>query len=281
MTLVAVALAALLGGVVGVVSGLLGIGGGVLMVPFLYFLMEKSAWSGLLVPLEHQAALAHATSLAVIVPTALAGLLTFRKSGLVSWPLVFPLGLFAALAALVGARVAATLPTEILKATFGAFLVVMGVRLAMRREGADGLQGEELPVWKAAIGGTTIGFLSALLGVGGGIVAIPILIRWAGLDLGRVVPTSIGIIVFAAPAGVLSYALGGSGLPGLPSGAVGFVHVPAALAMIPGAVLLAPVGARLNLSLPTRTLRWVFAVLLAGMGAELVWSNGRLLLGGG
>ncbi len=279
MTLLAVAMALLVGAVVGVVSGLLGIGGGILMVPFLYLLMGSTAWSGLEVPVEHQAALAHATSLAVIVPAALSGLLAFRRMNLIPWGAILPLAVAAAFAALLGARVAIALPGPVLKLVFGLFLLASSRRLLRGREGPDEASAEERRVrWTVAVpGGGAVGLLSALLGIGGGIVAIPILIRWVGLELHRVVPTSIAIIAFAAPAGVLAYALAGP-VPGLPGGAVGYVHLPSALAMAPGAALLAPVGARWNRRLGTRALRLALGALLLVFGVQLIWANTLLLV---
>jgi uncharacterized protein len=301
VSLLALLLAALVGGAVGVVSGLLGIGGGVLMVPLLYILMGGSGWSGLAVAPDHEAALAHATSLFVIIFAALSGLRAFHREGAVSWRVVVPLGLAAVVAAFLASQVAAGLPSPMLKSLFGGFLLVSGVRLARARrrarrgpaaagrvDGGDGrgLKGDEggagtpLRWWGALLGGGAVGFLSALLGVGGGIVAIPILIHFAGMGVHRVVPASIGIICFAAPAGVVGYVLAGQGVPDLPAGSLGFVHLPTALAMLPGAVLLAPVGARLNQRLPARTLEGVFAFLMVLLGAWLVWTNGAVLLGG-
>jgi len=316
VTGLAILLSLVVGGVVGVTSGLLGIGGGVLMVPFLYFLMGATVWSGISVPLEHQAALAHATSLAVIVPAALSGLLEFRRMGVVPWRTILPLGGAAALAALIGARVAIALPTPVLKLAFGAFVLVSAYRLLRKRSVAErsaeerqragpevgravsagaspvespGTRGEsnpgarpsdgEVPLRIALPGGGAVGFLSALLGVGGGIIAIPILIRWARLGLNRIVPASLAIIAFAAPAGVLSYALAG-GIQGLPPGSVGYVYLPSALAMIPGAALLAPVGARWNQRMGAEALRLTFGALLLVVGLQLVWANGPQVIRG-
>jgi uncharacterized protein len=308
MSLLALLLAAVVGVAVGIVAGLLGIGGGILMVPLLYLLMGGAGWSGLTVLPEHEAALAHATSLFVIIFAALSGLRTFHREGAVGWPVVLPLGIFAALAAVLGAGIAAALPSALLKALFGVFLLGSGARLVRKRRRSRKAAGVPVPGpssgpvppspagpesapppdreaplrwWGAVVGGAAIGFLSALLGVGGGIVAIPILITFAGMGPHRVVPASIGIICFAAPAGVLGYVLGGWGAPGLPPGSLGFVHLPTALAMLPGAVLLAPVGARLNRRLPVRSLEGLFAVLMLALGLWLVASNGHALLGGG
>jgi uncharacterized protein len=295
MSLLALLLAAAVGVAVGIVAGLLGIGGGILMVPLLYLLMGGSGWSGLAVLPEHEAALAHATSLLVIIFAALSGLRTFHREGAVGWPVVIPLGIFAALAAVLGAGIAAALPSALLKALFGLFLLGSGARLVrkgMRPRAGRGASAaraspetsdREAPLrwWGAAIGGAAIGFLSALLGVGGGIVAIPILMTFAGMGAHRAVPASIGIIAFAAPAGVIGYVVGGWGAPGLPPGSLGFVHLPTAVAMLPGAVLLAPVGARLNRRLPVRSLEGLFALLMLVLGLWLAASNGHALLRGG
>ena len=266
----------------GAVSGLLGIGGGVLIVPFLYLLIGGVGWSGVDVLPEHEAALAHATSLALIVPTALSGLVAYRRRGLVVWSAVVPLGMGAALTAVLGARVAIELPSLLLKTLFGAFLVFMAWRLAVGRAAPETA---ETPAngrvrWPAALGGGgAVGFMSALLGVGGGVVAIPILIQWVRMDLERVAAASLGIITFAAVAGTLGYAVAGWGVEGLPAGSAGFVHLPLLAAMLPGALLMAPVGAAWNHQMPTRVLRRVFSFFLLLMGVGLLATNGWELLG--
>lgn len=275
MSFEAVAASVLMGGLVGVASGLLGIGGGLVMVPFLYALMTWPEWSGMAVPLDAQAAMAHATSLVVIVPTALSGLLAFHRRGIVQWTAVVPLGTAAAFAAVAGSALAVSLPTRWLKFGFGVFLMVMAFRtIRSGRPGQRPEVGTEIRWPVALVGGALVGFLSALLGVGGGIVAIPILMRWAGVDIRRVAAASIGIVAMAAPAGVLGYVVSGLGEDGLPGGALGYAFLPAAFAMAPGAVALAPVGARLNQALPTAHLRMIFAFAMIVVGIELVWVNG-------
>lgn len=257
-------------------SGLLGIGGGVVVVPFLYLLMAGGSWSGLVVAPVHEAAVAHATSLALIIPTALSGILAYRRSRAFELP---PLGLLvvgAAAGALVGAAVATSSPASLLKGAFGVFLLIMAARLfglipspreMATSETGVGVQGRGAGV----AGGGAIGFFSAMLGVGGGLVAIPILLRWGRIPLERVVPVSLVLVVFASMAGTAGYALAGWGREGLPAGAAGYVHLPALAAMLPGAVLLAPVGAAWNQRMPVATLRRVFAVLLLLVGVRVLW----------
>lgn len=274
------------GGAVGLLSGLLGIGGGILIVPFLYVVMAGPEWSGLHVPGGQEAQLAHATSLALIVPTAASGLWSYHRQRLATWATILPLGLAAGAFALAGSHVAALLPSILLKVAFGLFLLVMAWRIGRDRSGrgsewADDADPRAGIRWQGAVaGGGLVGFLSALLGVGGGVVAIPVLIHWARLDLHRVAAASLGVIVFAALAGTAGYAWAGAGVEGLPPGSLGFVHLPLWAAMLPGAVLLAPLGARWNRALPTATLRRLFGILLLVMGVYLVWDNGSALLGG-
>jgi uncharacterized protein len=281
---VAILLALPVGVLVGLLSGLLGIGGGIVMVPFLYLLLAGPLWSGIVAAPEHHATIAHATSLFVIVPTALAGLMTYRRDGVVTLREVLPLGVAAAGAALVGSQVAVLLPSEGLKAAFGLFLLIMGLRLGQPTKASKDsvvLPERTLSPVAALAGGSGVGFLSALLGVGGGIVAIPILIRWAGMGLHRVAAASIGIVTFAATAGTVGYIVGGMRVEGLPAGSLGLVHLPVGLALLPGAILLAPVGARLNQRLPVPVLRRIFAVVLLVVGIRLVWVNGGALVFGG
>lgn len=292
MSLAALALGALVGAVTGVLSGLLGIGGGILMVPFLYLLMAAPEWSGVAVAPEHRTAMAHATSLAVILPTALSGFLSYRRQGTLDWDVVLPLGIPAAVAAAIGAMVAVRMPGAVLRVAFAVVLLASCVRLLRPepsvRKGATGsgrtrTAGEGVSRPAAVFGGAAVGSLSALLGIGGGIVAVPVLMHWVGLEIRRVAAASIGIVAFAAPAGILSYMVAGRGVADMPVGTVGYVSLPLALALVPGAVLLAPLGTRINQRLPTALLRKAFGLLMLGVGTRLLWTDlpaAWLLVGG-
>ena len=185
----------------GVVSGLVGVGGGIVMVPLLYFLFGNPSLSGILLSQADHAVVAHATSLFVIVPTAVAGIRAYHREGLVDWPIVFPMAGTAVLAAVAGVQIAVRLPPEALKAGFGLFLVVSGVPLLVSsRDRREGRRSRRRPFAFAVAGGILVGLITALLGVGGGIVAIPSLIYIVGLDVKKVAATSLGIVVFSAVA---------------------------------------------------------------------------------
>jgi uncharacterized protein len=266
---------------VGIVSGLVGIGGGVLIVPFLYFFYENPAIFGVHAAPETQIILAHGTSLFVIVPTSIRGVLAYHRRGLVEWKAVWPIGLGSVVAAVAGARVALLLPPDLLRVGFGFFLFFSGVQLALRRGVPPAVVGDGEPrLWLplVVLCGALVGIFSALLGVGGGIVAIPILMYLVRLEVRRVAATSMGIIAITATAGAAAYMVSGLGAPGLPPGSIGYVDVVTGLAMFLGAVSSVRWGAHLNQRLSPRALALLFAGLFLLLGARLVAGGARALL---
>ena len=256
------------GALVGIVSGLTGIGGGVLMVPFLYLLYARLA-----VPASEATVLAHATSLVVIVPTALSGLRAYRGVGLVRWRQATALAVAAAAAAVVSARVAVHLPSQGLRAGFGIFLLIVAADLLRPKAPptAAPLEGRAALVY-AVLLGLPVGALSAFLGVGGGLVATIGMYYVLNLPFEAVPPTSLAVVVVTAAAGSASYLF--TPAAPLPFGwVVGHVDFGHALPLAVGAVVAAPLGVRLNRRLPVATLRRIFSVLLFLIGTDLVWEN--------
>ena len=280
MGLAAVLTIFVVGLAVGILSGLVGIGGGVLIVPFLYFFYGHPEWFGVPVAAGVAPVVAHATSLFVIVPTSLRGALAFHKARLVEWRAVWPIGIASVLAAVVGARVAIELPPPILKIAFGLLLIISALRLGRRRPGAQSEAPPRrlrlsLPVTAGV--GTAVGLFSALLGVGGGVIAIPLLLGVVRVDVRRVAATSIGIIAITAAAGTLSYMISGWNRPDLPPWTIGYVHVAAGLAMFAGSVLSVGWGAALNQRLKPRMLSLLFAGLFFIIGVQLLVQNAGFL----
>ena len=257
---------------VGFLSGLVGIGGGVLIVPLLYFFYAHPGWSGATVPGDLQAVVSHATSLFVIVPTSAVGTWTYHRAGMVAWRAALPIAATSVVAARAGSQVAPAIPAPVLKLGFGALLLVSGFRLLRPRQG-EARPRERPHLAVGAMAGVVVGLMSALLGVGGGIVAIPILVYLVGLPLEKVAATSMAIIVFTALAGVAGYALSGPEHGTLPPGSLGYVHFLAGLPILVGAMTAVPLGAKVNQSLDTRRLRLLFGLLFVVLGARLAIQN--------
>jgi uncharacterized membrane protein YfcA len=257
---------------VGFTAGLVGIGGGVLMVPFLYFVYDNMAATlgpGWVVAGDLHATVAHATSLFVIVPTAAFGAWSYNRSGLVSWRTALPIGAFSVPGGILGANVAILLPAAVLKLAFGVFLLITAAQLTRERDRTVG-RPLRLSLRVTIPIGIIVGIFSALLGVGGGLVAIPLMLYIVGLPIEKVAATSLAVIVFAASAGTVTYMIGGADHGGLPAGSMGYVHVIAGLPLMIGSLVTVGLGARVNQTMNVKTLRTVFAILLVLVGLRLV-----------
>jgi uncharacterized membrane protein YfcA len=269
---------ATVGIVAGFVSGLVGVGGGVLIVPFLYFFYAHPEWAGEAISSALEASIAHATSLFIIVPTAVLGTIAYARAQLVAWRAAVPIALVSILSAAIGANVALRLPGDVLKLAFGAFLLFTSWQLIGRK--AHLVSGPlRLNLAVTVPCGLLVGLLSAMLGVGGGIVAIPLLIHVVRLDIQRVAATSLAVVTVAATAGTLTYIASGWNDPRLPAGSLGYVHATAAVPILLGSILTVRLGAWTNQQLGERTLRWIFGVLFLVLGLRLIWQSISALAG--
>jgi uncharacterized membrane protein YfcA len=263
----------------GAVSGLVGIGGGAIMVPFLYFFLASAGLAGMVPPESDQAAVAHATSLLVIVPISLRGAWLYHRAGRVDWSAGWRMGVAAVVFAVLGARVAVAVPGQALKLVFGLFLLVVAIQLLLGRRpaGESVAPAVGLRTLRALAGGALVGFFSALLGVGGGLVAIPVLLYWLHLPMEKVSATSLAIITFTAAMGALTYGISGQ-LAGI--GPLYYFHLPVALALAVGAFIAVPLGTEAQLRMPTRYLRYLFAAIFLLLGARITVVNLLALLRG-
>jgi uncharacterized protein len=264
----------------GLLSGLVGIGGGVLMVPFLYLFYTQPGIAGVAPTVEAATLAAHATSLFVIVPTSLLGAWRFHRQGTVLWRVAIPIGLVAAVAALLAARAALLVEPRYLRLGFGVLLLVSAWRLL--RSGGDPVPETEepppprplrlTPAVTVGVGGTVGGF-SALMGVGGGIVGIPLLLSLVRVPLRRVAATSMAMVAITSFAAAAAYMVAVPPEPIRAGASLGFVDLPVALLMSVGGVLSVSLGAALNRRLPARSLGLVFAALFGAAGLRLLILN--------
>lgn len=267
---------AAVGIVTGFVAGLIGIGGGVLIVPFLYFFYAHPDWSGFAFPAAYHPTVAHATSLLIIVPTALRGTWSYANAGLIVWRVALPVAIAAIAGGMVGAHFAIGLPAPLLKLMFGCFLVASAVQLALGRRGD--IDGEpRTHVVATTLTGLAVGILSGMMGVGGGILALPLLMYVLHVDLRRAAATSLAIVGAAAFAGVTTYAIAGMNAVVTPAGSIGYVHVYAALPILTGAVLSVHWGTRANQRLDAQVLKWIFAACFLLLGLMFVIENAGAL----
>lgn len=253
----------LTGAGIGVVSGLLGIGGGLIIVPVLLLLLAAHPF-----PPGHLMHVALGTSLASIVFTSCASTLAHQRLGNVDWHVVRRLAPGVMLGTFAGAWLAALLPTAPLKVLFAAFALHVAARLLRERPlSPSGHWPGTLPTLAAGGG---IGLVSSLVGIGGGTMTVPFLLH-CNKGMRLAVGTSAAVGMPLAISGALGYMSAGSTVTGMPQHTVGFVYLPAVFGITAASMLTAPLGARLAQALPVAMLRKIFAALLCLLAVKMLW----------
>ncbi|MFY2763080.1 sulfite exporter TauE/SafE family protein [Arenimonas sp. MALMAid1274] len=254
-----------LGAVAGVLAGLLGIGGGLVLVAALVWLLPSQG-----VPVDQAVHVALATALASIILTGLSSARAHHRRGSVLWPTVAWLVPGVLIGGWLGSLVATRLDGGLLRAFIAGYCYLAALQLALdwpraRAERADPPTG---PGYSAA--GSLIGAISALVGIGGGSMTVPLLV-WRGVRPVRAVGTSSACGVAIALASAAGYAAHGPAPGLLPAGSWGYVFVPAAVGIALASVLTAPLGTRIAHRISGLALRRVFAIFLLLVGTSLWW----------
>lgn len=242
------------GAVAGVLAGLLGVGGGIVIVPMLVSVFPSQG-----IPPEYVQQLALGTSLASIMITSISSARAHHKRGAVHWDIFRRITPGILIGTFCGGLVASHMPTLFLKIFFICFLAFVAVQmLSSYRPPAS----REMPGALGTAGaGGVIGIVSSFVGIGGGTLSVPFM-SYCNVPLHHAVGTSAAIGFPIAVAGTLSYIIGGWSQPGLPEGCFGFVHVLALAGIAVASFCTAPLGARLSHALPTAKLKKAFAVFL-------------------
>lgn len=251
------------GAVAGILAGLLGIGGGLVIVPILVFCFH---WQGL--PESLIMHLALGTSLASIAFTSVSSFRAHHKRGAVHWEVVrrIVLGIFTG--TFLGSCIAARLSTNFLKGFFVVFLYYVALQMFIDKKPKASRQ---IPGYVGMFGvGNVIGAVSSLVGIGGGTLSVPFM-TWCNMTLHHAIGTSAAIGFPIAIAGAIGYIYNGFGHDGLPAYAFGYVYLPALMGIVVASVLTAPLGVRLAHSLPVSKLKRVFACLLIVVGTRMLW----------
>ena len=250
------------GAAAGVLAGLFGVGGGLIMVPALALVLP---WQGIGPAVVMQVAIG--TSLAVISATSVSSMLAHHRRGGVLWPVFARLVPGLAAGAVAGAFVAHALPGTVLQRIVGIGAILVALQMFLDRQPAS----PRPPLGTAGLlgAGGVIGLLSALIGIGGGSLTVPLL-SWRGVEMRQAVGTSAACGVPIAWAGAAGFMVAGAGVAGRPEWSVGYVSLAAFAAIAATSVLAAPLGARLAHRLPPKQLKRGFAALLVVIGISLL-----------
>jgi len=254
----------LLGIVTGVMAGLLGIGGGLVLVTALAWLLPLHG-----VPADAAMHAALASSLASIILTGLSSARSHHRRGSVLWPSVAWLVPGMLIGAWFGSRLAISLPGTVLKWTVAGYCGLVGVQMMFSRTPSGNATAPPPRGPGLTMAGGGIGALSSVVGIGGGSLTVPLLI-WLGTAPVRAVGTSAACGMFIGLASAAGYAM--QAPPGaLPANAIGYVYLPAAIGVAVTSILAAPVGTRLAHAISGRALKRMFALFMWVVGGLLVW----------
>jgi len=253
----------LLGSVTGFLAGLLGIGGGMLMVPFMTFILTAKGY-----PADYTVKMAVATSLATICFTSMSSVRAHHQRGAVLWPIVRLLAPGILLGALVGAQLAVALPGKILGILFAVFVAFSATQMFLDRKPKPS---RTLPGRVGTFGmGWVIGMLSSLVGAGGAFVSVPFM-TWCNVKIHDAVGTSAALGFPIALAGTLGYIWAGQGMPQMPPGSIGYLYLPGLVVISLASMCTAPLGARTAHRMDIRPLKKVFAVVLYVLAAYFLF----------
>ena len=254
---------AAVGGVAGVLAGLLGVGGGLVIVPALTFVFIPQH-----LPSEHIMHLALGTSLATIIFTSVSSVRAHHGRGAVRWVIVRRITLGILVGTFAGSWVAAQLSTGFLKGFFAIFLYYVAAQLLLDIKPKPSRQ---MPGLAGTTGmGGVIGVVSALVGIGGGSLSVPFML-WCNVPAREAIGTSAAIGFPIAISGALGFMVNGLSASGLPAHTLGYIYLPALAGVALVSVLTAPLGAKLAHTLPVPTVKKIFALLLLGMATKMVW----------
>ena len=222
---------------VGFVAGLFGIGGGLITVPFLYYIFGKLG-----IDQAYIMHLAVGTSFAIIIPTSIVSVLTHHKFKAVDFDIVKSYGIFVVLGVIVGTIFAATLKTKSLVLFFSIIILFLGIYLLLLKEKEKNII-INIKLHLKIILGLIVGFISAPMGIGGAVMNVPIL-KFFGYSINKAIGSAAAVGFLIALFGALGFLISGSYLKTNLPLSIGFLNIPAFLIFIPITTFMARIGAR-------------------------------------
>lgn len=249
--------------IAGVLAGLLGVGGGIVIVPMLEFCFTlQGIDNGVLMHM------ALGTSLASIMFTSVSSFMAHHRRGAVDWSIVRRITVGILVGTFLGTFVAARMSTTFLKVFFCIFLYLVATQMLL---GKKPRASRELPGPSGMLGmGGLIGVVSSFVGIGGGTLSVPFML-FCNVEAHRAVGTSAAIGLPIALAGALGYLFNGWSAAARPEWSLGYIYLPALLGIVAASVCTAPLGARIAHALPVARLKRVFALFLYVVATRMLW----------
>ncbi len=249
---------------VGFAGGLLGLGGCFIMTPVQFWV-----YTAMGMPVDTAIKVAFGTNLFVVLPTALSGAWGHHRKGAVWWKAALTMGGCALFGAFGGAAVAVHIPGSVLKIAFGVVILASAVRMLTARPPQVFEEPEDNP-WLWVAWGIPVGIVTGIIGIGGGVLMVPVMVLALKFKMHQAVGTSVAVMILSSLGGTLGYIVNGLDAIGIPSPHLGYVYIWAWLALVGTSVPIAQVGARVAHRLPAKQLRWIFIVVMCYMGLKMI-----------
>ena len=253
-----------MGSLAGMMAGLLGIGGGIVIVPVLAMVFENQG-----VDISVLMHVAIGTSLATIVTTSLSSIRTHHQHGAIHWDVFRVITPGIILGGVIGSLVADAIPGDKLKLIFTLFMFVVAYQMS---QGMATKPHRCLPARPGMFAaGGMIGSVATLMGIGGGSMSVPFL-TWCNMPVRNAVATSAAIGLPIALVGTAGYIFTGWDVAARPAWSVGFINLPAYIGIVIASTIFAPLGAKLAHRIAEKTLKRIFAVFLVIVGLKMLSS---------
>lgn len=249
---------------VGFAGGLLGLGGAFIMTPVQYAIFTNMGLAT-----DPAIKLAFGTSLLVVLFLAASGAWQHNLKGVVRWKAAIIMGVCGSVAAFGGATLATHLPGAGLKTAFGVIVLLSALRMLTAPLPDPEASPRQKP-WLLVVWALPIGFVSGILGIGGGILIIPVMVVALRFKMHEAVGTSLAIMLFTSAGGVIGYLTNGLGVAGLPDHAIGYTYLPAWGLLALASVGMAQLGAITAHRLPARWLKYIFIAVMLYMGLKML-----------
>lgn len=253
---------------VGFASGLLGVGGCFIMIPVQYWVYTSMGMDPKISIL-----VAFGTNLAVVFPTAISGAYGHSKRGAVLRKAAVVLGITGAAGAMVGSVIATFLPAQVLKTIFGLAILAGAIRmLTAKPPKVEEQPNENIAVLAAC--GIVLGIVTGIIGIGGGVLMVPVMVVLLRFGMHRAVGTSTAVMIFTSLGGLMGYILNGlnAGVFGLyPIGhLIGYFNPESWLALAATSVPMAQLGVRAAHKLPAKQLKYIFVAVMIYMALKMI-----------
>jgi uncharacterized membrane protein YfcA len=254
---------------VGFVAGLFGIGGGLITVPFLYYIFGQLG-----IDQQYIMHLAVGTSFAIIIPTSTVSVLTHHKFNAVDFNIVKNYGIFVITGVVIGTIFAATLKTKSLVLFFSIVILFLGIYLLLIKEREQNIV-SEMKLYLKVILGVIVGFISAIMGIGGAVMNVPIF-KYFGYSINKAIGSAAAIGFLIALFGAIGFLISGSYLnTNLPL-SIGFLNIPAFLIFIPITTFMARLGARTVHKIDKNKISKIFGLFLLLVAAKFLFEYMKL-----